>query len=98
MPIELRTFRASDLDGLHAIYGDPEVMRHVDGGVLDRVATRAALEDHIATDRWLAVLDRDDLLGEVGFTPLGDETEMGWTFRRDAWGGGLATEAGRLAL
>ena len=78
-------------------------MRWVDGDHATVEATRAALETHIAMGArdgfafW--AVERDgDLVGEVGFGRLGDEVEMGWTFRRDAWGRGYATEAGRAAL
>jgi ribosomal-protein-alanine N-acetyltransferase len=101
--VHVRPFVASDLEALHRIYGDPEVMRWVDGSFPTLDATRAALETHIrmyALDgfAFMAVCLGEDLIGEVGFGRLGDEIEMGWTFRRDAWGHGYATEAGRLAL
>ena len=73
-------------------------MRWVDADVATREATAAALERHIATGAWLAVVEDGDVVGEVGFEALGDEVEMGWTFRRDTWGRGLATEACRAAL
>ena len=99
----IRPFVPTDLEALHRIYGDPEVMRFVDGDYSAIAATRAALETHIrmqALDGFAfwAVLRDDELVGEVGFGRLGEEIEMGWTFARSAWGRGYATEAGRAAL
>lgn len=108
MPLEtdrlvIRPFEAADLHALHRIYGDPEAMRWVDGDYSDIAATQGALETHIAMHAlhgfaFWAVLHEGDLIGEVGFGWWDDEIEMGWTFRRDAWGRGFATEAGRAAL
>src|SRR5688500_1155589 len=78
-------------------------MRWVDGDYSRIEATRAALETHIAMHAlhgfaFWAVLRDEELIGEVGFGWWDDEIEMGWTFRRDCWGCGYATEAGRAAL
>ena len=101
----IRPYVATDLEALHRIYGDPEVMRWVDGDYSTIDATRAALETHITMHArhgfaFWAVDDREtgELLGEVGFGWCGDEIEMGWTFAKHAWGRGLATEAGQAAL
>ena len=103
--LTIRPFVAADLEALHAIYGDADAMRWVDGDYSTVDKTRAALATHIrmhALDGFAfwAVEAREGgaLVGEVGFGRLGDEVEMGWTFRRDAWGRGYATEAGRAAL
>ncbi len=46
----------------------------------------------------MAVLDRasGEFLGRSGFKhwPQFRETEVGWVFKRSAWGNGYATEAG----
>jgi hypothetical protein len=42
----------------------------------------------------------NQFLGRVGlkYWPQFDETEVGWVLRRDAWGHGYATEAGRACI
>jgi RimJ/RimL family protein N-acetyltransferase len=50
----------------------------------------------------LSVLDAvsGEFLGRAGvkYWPQFDETEAGWVLRRDVWGRGYATEAGRATL
>lgn len=101
--LAIRPFVLGDLEALHAVYGDPEVMRYVDGDYASLQATRTALATHIEMHEkdgfaYWAVLRGDELVGEVGFGRLGDEIEMGWTFARAHWGQGYATEAGEAAL
>jgi len=105
MRLTIRPFTMSDLPALHAVYGDAEAMRWVDGDYTTIEATRRALETHVAMQErdgfafWAVVENATgELVGEVGFGRLGEEVEMGWTFRRDRWGRGYATEAGRAAL
>ena len=100
----IRPFEPADLDELHAVFSDPEVMRH-SGGVYSRERTAEALRTNIEMHAeegiaFWAVVERSTgrLLGDTGLGRLGDEIEIGWTLRRDAWGKGYATEAGRAAL
>jgi RimJ/RimL family protein N-acetyltransferase len=109
LPIEterltIRPFVAADLDALHEVYGDAEVMRWA-GGASDRDGTERALRTHIerhAEDGFAfwAVVERATgaLIGDAGLGRLGDEVEIGWTLRRDRWGLGYATEAARPIL
>lgn len=46
----IRPFDKADVDAMAEIYGDPEVMRHVGLGVLDRDGTATLLEEHRAVD------------------------------------------------
>jgi RimJ/RimL family protein N-acetyltransferase len=95
--LELRAFRADDLDALAAIYADPEVMRYIRGGVAEGPRTReqtAASMDACA-EEWAqhgygvwAVVDRSNshLRGVCGFV---DRAEIGYIFGRASWGEGL---------
>ncbi len=91
---------------------DAEVMRFLGGPADAKPALEASrrIADHWATfgfGLW-AALDRDEgrVAGFVGACrpgpswppPLCDATEVGWRLARWAWGRGLATEGGRLAL
>lgn len=101
--LTIRPFVLADLEALHAIYGDPEVMRYVDGDYTSLQATRTALVNHIEMHEkdgfaFWAVERAGELVGEVGFGRLGEQVEMGWTFGRAHWGNGYATEAGEAAL
>jgi len=102
----LRPIQPSDLDDLVALSSDPEVTRFVPG--LDRRS--AADRIRLAAREWsargygmLAMLERSGggrFLGRAGFKywPQFDETEVGWVLRRDVWGHGYATEAGRACV
>ena len=88
-----------------ALYEDPEVTRFLkdldEAGHLQRLreseemwATRGygrvALVER-ATGRFVG-------RGGLNYWPHFDEVEVAWALRRDAWGSGLATEAGRAWL
>ena len=100
--LRLRPIELDDLDDLVALHADPEVTRFI------RPLDRDAAEERIRRDEseWferghglLAMLDREggSFLGRCGLKhwPQFGETELGWALRRDAWGLGYATEAGR---
>ncbi|MGH2974431.1 MAG: GNAT family N-acetyltransferase [Solirubrobacterales bacterium] len=101
----LRPIGLEDLDEFLALHADPEVTRFI------RPFDRAAAEErlHRNASEWkqrghglLAVLDRENgaFLGRCGLKhwPQFDETELGWALRREAWGRGYATEAGRACV
>ena len=100
--LTLRPFAPDDLDALAAIYADPDVMRHISGGVRTREQTAASLADY--AEEWRArghgiwavtETATGDLLGMCGFV---DRAELGYIFGRFAWGRGIATEAARACL
>lgn len=112
LPIEterllIRPFDADDVAPMAEVYGDPEVMRHVCIGVLDREATAALLERyHRAQDEqgystWAVVAKESGaVLGDVGFgvyAPTG-EPELGYTLATSAWGHGYGLEAARACV
>ncbi|WP_321475634.1 GNAT family N-acetyltransferase [uncultured Paludibaculum sp.] len=87
---------------------DPEVMRHLTGGVpwtseqmQGFIAKQIALHDELGLCRWR--LQRKDTGETIGFTGVGrltdvEDLELGWWLGRAHWGQGYATEAGRAAL
>ena len=105
----LRRLRADDLDALAAVFGDPEVMRHVGSRrqAWTRQEMRAALDR--AEAHWrergfgpLAVVERaaGALIGEGGLQLLedGPDIELTYTLARVFWGRGYATEAATALL
>ena len=103
--LELRPVTVDDAVDLAHIYADAEVVRFVRG--FDLEGTRAQLRRWV--DEWksrgigiFAVLDgrTGEFLGRSGmkYWPEFDFTEVGWVLRRDVWGRGYATEAGRASL
>lgn len=112
LPIEtgrllIRPFEETDVDSMASIYGDPEVMRHVCTGVLDRAGTAALLETYgrAQTERgfstW-AVVERASgaVVGDVGFGLYAPtrEPELGYTLAAGVWGRGYGLEAARACV
>jgi RimJ/RimL family protein N-acetyltransferase len=105
----LRELAEPDALAVHRWVGDPEVVRHVPLGPLDRRATVHYVAQLVTQARrvprhgyTLAVQRRLDgeVIGTVSIEIDSVEhkrAELGYIFRRDAWGGGVATEAAGLA-
>ena len=104
--LRLRPVSPDDVDRLHALDADPEVMRYVSGGdptrrdtVSDWIVPRsqAQFASH-GTGMWTASLRRGDEF--VGWVQLRlprhsaeQELELSYRIARRHWGSGLATEA-----
>jgi RimJ/RimL family protein N-acetyltransferase len=101
----LRLMRPSDLDALLDIFGDAKVMASFGGATFSREQMKRWLQrnlDH--QDRhgyglFSVILGAENLLvGDCGLEHMeldGEPVvELGYDFRSDYWGQGLATEAG----
>ena len=106
--LTLRPFAHDDLSELHELFTDADVRRHL---LDDTVVSREWVEDEIASSRgrfaesggglWaLHGLDRDGIVGFVGFRPFFDppELQLLYGLLPSHWGRGLATEAAAAAL
>ena len=106
--LRLRMFHEGDLDGLAALYGDAETMRHIgDGRVLTREETWRAIAGMLGHwalrgyGMWAIELKATgEPIGRAGFIdPEGwPEFELGWHLAKAHWGRGYATEAVAFAL
>ena len=103
----LRPWCEEDLDQLLGLYADSEVMRYLGGKVFDRTEAWRQMASMIG--HWYlrvygiwAVEEKSSgrLAGRIGcINPAGwPGFEVGWTLKREFWGKGYATEAGRRAL
>lgn len=104
---KLRQWQDSDLDGFAEMNADPEVMRFFLKS-LSRAESEAAMErfrDAITRRGWgLWAVEVDGVF--AGFTGLSEPAfvadftpcvEIGWRFRREYWGRGIACAAAREA-
>ena len=104
----LREFRESDLDSYSEMGADSEVMRYIrEGKVLSRVESWRSMATIMG--HWYlrgyglwAVEEQQsgEMIGRIGcWKPEGwIGLEIGWMLRRDFWGKGFATEAGKASM
>lgn len=105
----LRPWRDGDREAFAAMHADPEVMWDA-AAPLTRAQSDAKLERYRQVfaargfSRWAMEDQGGAFLGYVGLLPipeghqLGSGVEIGWRFRRAAWGQGYATEGAAAAL
>lgn len=105
--LTLRQFRESDLDAYAEMTSDPEVMRYLGSGPMNRAEAwrnMATILGHWTLRGFgiWAVEERTGgaLIGRVGcWRPEGwPGLEVGWMIRRASWGQGFATEAAQASL
>lgn len=99
---------ARDLDDALAIYGDPETMRFIPCGALDREQTQRFISRMVERDEangfgiWPVVLKSERrVIGECGITYIpeyGTDVEIAWIYNKGYHGLGYATEAARAVL
>lgn len=103
----LRQFREEDLDAYAEMVGDPEVMRYLGSGPMNRAEAWRNMAMVLGHWRlrgfgmWaVEARETGEMVGRVGcWRPEGwPGLEVGWTLRRAFWGKGYATEAGRASL
>lgn len=98
--LSLRPVASDDLELLADLNGDAQVMEFITGRASSIDETAAELEASVGA-RWLTFVRSDgQFLGWVGAvpTPQGDHYDIGWRFKRSAWGHGYATEAARALI
>jgi ribosomal-protein-alanine N-acetyltransferase len=106
--LRLRPFTTDDLEDLHLIFGDAEVMRHITGG---KVRTRAETETGLrrTIEAWetrgfgfwaVTTKGQTAAIGYCGYLLLDrtPEIELAYGIARAHWGRGFATEAARACL
>jgi RimJ/RimL family protein N-acetyltransferase len=103
----IRPLAPTDIEAIHAVFSDPEVMRYVPGGACDRERSLARLQslidhqDKHSFSKW-AVAEKASghLIGDCGLQYLdgGPDIELGFHLAPAHWGRGYATEAARACL
>jgi RimJ/RimL family protein N-acetyltransferase len=104
----LRQRREDDIPAILRMDLDPEVMRFLDGPRTDTAEHEKEVRERIRKDfgpglGYWSVFPRDrpnDFLGYSSLHTMPDypEVEIGYRFRRAAWGHGFATEAAAACL
>ena len=102
----IRPWEDADRPSFVAMASDPEVMRHVHGGVpyaddeIDEFLARQARQAETFGVCMGAMIEKSSgrVVGVAGAQPFADDVEIGWWLARDVWGRGYATEAGGAAM
>ncbi|WP_373635459.1 GNAT family N-acetyltransferase [Yoonia sp. SS1-5] len=94
--IHTRNLQPSDLDALHQIVSDWQVVRQLGSWPWppDRDFTASRCKPYAGDGFVWGIFDGQELLGTMGVT----EGDLGYCFKPDAWGRGIATKMGRKAV
>jgi RimJ/RimL family protein N-acetyltransferase len=110
MTFELQRWSEAHREPFAEMQSDPEVMADL-GGPFDRANSNSKFDRYCegwnsaGISRWAVVDPNGRFIGYSGVMkagssdhPLGSHYEIGWRFRREAWGMGIATKSARRAL
>ncbi len=105
--LHLRPLTHNDArDYHHVVHSDPDVMRYLRGGQSMPINYTRNMIDYFIDHgqaygfSFLAVTDKATgaFMGHCGLHQLSDVVEIGYALGKAYWGGGYATEAGRVVL
>ena len=106
----LRRLVLADLDGLFALYSDPEIRRYFPEGILSYEETKEELEwflnghpEHPQLGLWATIhKESNQFIGRCGLLPWTidqrPEVEVAYLLDKAYWGQGLGTEAAQAIL
>ena len=106
----LRRLLLADLDGLFALYSDPEIRRYFPEGILSYEETKEELEwflnghpEHPQLGLWATIhKETGQFIGRCGLLPWTidqrPEVEVAYLLAKAYWGQGLGTEAAQAIL
>ena len=90
----IRSFTKNDLESLHELLSDPEVMKYLEPPFTRKQTERfLKLQGLAATPRILAVDDKNhSFIGYVIYHDYDDTSkEIGWVLKKEIWGHGMAS-------
>ncbi|MEP4380628.1 MAG: GNAT family N-acetyltransferase [Alphaproteobacteria bacterium] len=107
--LELRPFQIEDTAAAFGFFADPEVMRFSLNGphssrktTEDFIVANINRQDRLGFSIWAVIeSSSNDLIGMCGLAEFGHGVpgiELAYRLRRDRWGRGYATEAGRATV
>ena len=106
--LRIRPWEPGDEPAFRAMVEDPEMMRYISSGEpwnAERIDEFFTRQRRHLTNRNIclgALVEKatGQVVGLSGLQPMrvGDDVEIGWWVRKERWGQGIGTEAGRACL